>query len=62
MAIIAFEYRDFEIATSDGEALVTAQSQWVLFDIKNRKMVPTDEELMQRFGAPELKRCHGFHV
>lgn len=55
-----FEYRDFEIATPDGEALVTAKSQWVLFDIKNRKMVPTDAELMQRFGAPELKKMSRF--
>ena len=51
-----FEYRDFDISTSDGELLVSAKSQWVMFDLKKRKLTSSDEELMKRFNVPLLKK------
>ncbi len=35
--------RDFEIHGADGELLVRATSQWVLFDLANRRMVRIDD-------------------
>ncbi|MBS5613182.1 MAG: hypothetical protein KHX29_03755 [Prevotella buccalis] len=51
-----FEYRDFGISTADGEILVSVQSRWVMFDLKKRSLIPCDEELMQRFNVPLLKK------
>ncbi len=55
-----FEYRDFGIEDENGQEMVNVQSQWVLFDLKKRKMVPTDEELMKDFKVPLLKRMPRF--
>lgn len=51
-----FEYRDFGISTSDGKPLVSVKSQWVMFDLKKRKLTSSDEELMKRFNVPLLKK------
>lgn len=53
-------YRDFWIADQAGEKLITVNSQWVLFDLEKRKMVPTDETLMQNIKAPLLKKMPRF--
>lgn len=55
-----FEYRDFGIKTENGEQLVTVHSQWVMFDLKKRTMIPCDLELMQDFAVPLLKKMPRF--
>lgn len=50
-----FEYRDFQIENEVGDLLVDVKSQWVMFDIEKRHMVPSDEEMMKKFNVPELK-------
>ncbi|MBD5431125.1 acyl-[acyl-carrier-protein] thioesterase [Lactobacillus agrestimuris] len=55
-----FEYRDFGIEDENGNELVSVKSQWVLFDIKNRKMLPADEEMMKSFNVPLLKKMPRF--
>lgn len=55
-----FEYRNFGIDTIDGTSMVRVQSQWVMFDLKKRKLIPCDYELMQRFNVPLLKKMPRF--
>lgn len=55
-----FEYRDFDISDDQGQEIVTAHSQWVLFDLHQRKLVPTDLKLMQSFQVPLLKKMPRF--
>lgn len=55
-----FEYRDFSITDYEGEEIVTVKSQWVLFDLKKRKLIPTDNEMMEAFDVPLLKKMPRF--
>lgn len=55
-----FEYRDFWIIDQKGEKIVSVTSQWVLFDLKKRKMIPSDTELMEDFDVPLLKKMPRF--
>ncbi|TSO25902.1 acyl-ACP thioesterase domain-containing protein [Lactobacillus sp. LL6] len=55
-----FEYRDFSITDYKGQEIVTVKSQWVLFDLKQRKLTPTDSELMESFDVPLLKKMPRF--
>lgn len=55
-----FEYRDFFIEDSLGHTIVTVKSQWVMFDLQKRKMTTADEQLMQAFQVPLLKRMPRF--
>lgn len=55
-----FEYRDFGIEDLNGNSLVEVTSQWVLFDLKNRKLIPADEELMKQFAVPLLPKMPRF--
>ncbi len=55
-----FEYRDFGIEDEKGNQLVKVTSQWVLFDLKKRKMVPSDPELMKQFNVPLLAKMPRF--
>lgn len=55
-----FEYRDFWISDQTGQKIVTASSQWVLFDLKKRHMIPTDVKLMEDFEVPLLKKMPRF--
>lgn len=45
-----FVYRDFSVKNMAGESLVEVKSQWIMFDLKNRKMVPPDKEIISRFN------------
>lgn len=45
-----FVYRDFNVKNMDGETLVEVKSQWIMFDLKNRKMVPPNKEIISRFS------------
>ncbi|WP_060459248.1 acyl-[acyl-carrier-protein] thioesterase [Lactobacillus acetotolerans] len=55
-----FEYRDFMFDDKDGNRLVTVRSEWVLFDLQKRKMLPTDEKLMANLEVPLLKKLPRF--
>ena len=55
-----FEYRDFFIEDEAGNRIVDVKSQWVMFDLKKRKLVPCDVELVQKFNVPELKKMPRF--
>lgn len=55
-----FEYRDFAIRDGKGQEIVTVSSQWVLFDLRQRKLVPTDLQLMKNFQVPLLKKMPRF--
>lgn len=45
-------YRDFGIEDEAGKDLVIAHSQWVLFDLKSRKLLPSDDKIAEELGAP----------
>ncbi|CCI85236.1 acyl-ACP family thioesterase [Lactobacillus pasteurii DSM 23907 = CRBIP 24.76] len=53
-------YRDFSIEDKAGNALVSVHSQWVLFNLKERKLVPSDEKIMEKIDAPKLKKMPRF--
>ena len=55
-----FEYRDFGISTSEGRPLVRVHSQWVMFDLKKRKLIPCDTNLMHEFNVPLLEKMPRF--
>lgn len=55
-----FEYRDFGIHTADGKSLVQVHSQWVMFDLNKRKMIPCQTDLMEEFNVPLLKKMPRF--
>ncbi len=54
------EYRDFAISDQAGNNLITAKSEWVLFDLKKRKLVSTDKKMMEELGVPLLKKIPRF--
>ncbi|WEV50654.1 thioesterase [Lactobacillus sp. ESL0731] len=54
------EYRNFSFVDEQGNELITAKSEWVLFDLKKRKMVSTDEQMMADLGIPLLKKLPRF--
>jgi medium-chain acyl-[acyl-carrier-protein] hydrolase len=53
-------YRDFGMEDIEGNELLTVHSQWVLFDLKLRKMLPTDPDLVKGIGAPKLAKLPRF--
>lgn len=55
-----FEYRDFGISKENDDPLVRVHSQWVMFDLKKRKLIPCDDELMAEFNVPLLKKMPRF--
>lgn len=55
-----FEYRDFKIESNEGQPLVAVHSQWVLFDLQKRRLVPSAPKLMQKFAVPLLKKLPRF--
>ena len=54
------EYRDYSFSDQEGNELITAQSEWVLFDLAKRKLVSTDKEMMAKIGVPLLKKLPRF--
>lgn len=61
VAIIAFfEYRDFGIIDSTNKKIVGVKSQWVILDLKNRKITEADSQMMEKFGNPYLKHMPHF--
>lgn len=44
-----FVYRDFSVKNLKGELLLNVRSQWIMFDLKNRKMVPPDRDIISHF-------------
>lgn len=55
-----FEYRDFKISTLDNQTLIKVTSQWVMFDLKKRKLIPCDQKLMQELNVPLLNKMPRF--
>lgn len=55
-----FEYRDFGIIDSTNKKIVDVKSQWVILDLKNRKITEADDQMMQKFGNPYLKHMPRF--
>lgn len=55
-----FEYRDFGIADQDGNSLVQVHSQWIMFDLKKRKLTVADEKMMHDFDVPLLQKMPRF--
>lgn len=55
-----FEYRDFGIIDSTNKKIVDVKSQWVILDLKNRKITEADKQMMEKFGNPYLKRMPRF--
>lgn len=55
-----FEYRDFGAIDENGNKIIDVKSQWVVLDLKNRKIVESDTELMKAFDNPELKKMPRF--
>ncbi|GHV98199.1 acyl-ACP thioesterase [Lactobacillus nasalidis] len=53
-------YRDFGIEDENGHQLVNARSQWVLFDLKKRRLLPSSEEIMADLKAPVLEKMPRF--
>ena len=55
-----FAYRDFNVSDRNGHNIITVHSQWVILDLKERKIKEADPELMESFGNYELKRMPRF--
>lgn len=55
-----FFYRDFWIDDEDGNRMVSAQSAFVLIDIKERKIVGAADRLDDKFGAEETSKLVRF--
>jgi len=56
-----FFYRDFWIDDEQGNRIVTAQSAFVLIDIKERKIVSATDRLEDKFGAEEINKIQRFN-
>lgn len=56
-----FFYRDFWIDDENGNRMVTAQSAFVLIDIKARKIVSASDRLENKFGAEETSKLKRFN-
>lgn len=56
-----FFYRDFWVEDEDGNKIVTAQSAFVLIDIKERKIVGAADRLEDKFGAEEVNKIERFN-
>ena len=54
------EYRNYAFTDQSGNELITVKSEWVLFDLKTRKLVSTDKEMMAEIGVPLLKKSPRF--
>ena len=54
------EYRNYAFTDQSGNELITVKSEWVLFDLKTRKLVSTDKEMMAEIGVPLLKKLPRF--
>ncbi|CAJ1194132.1 acyl-ACP thioesterase [Companilactobacillus crustorum] len=55
-----FFYRDFWVDDEKDNRMVTAQSSFVLIDIKERKMVSVSDRLDDKFGAEETSKLRRF--
>lgn len=55
-----FEYRNFGIEDATGAEIVSVTSQWVLFDLKKRHLVPADLKMMRAFKVPLLTHLPRF--
>jgi len=58
---IYFFYRDFWVEDEAGNRMVTAQSAFVLIDIKERKIVGAADRLEDKFGAEEINKIQRFN-
>ena len=54
------EYRNYAFTDQSRNELITVKSEWVLFDLKTRKLVSTDKEMMAEIGVPLLKKLPRF--
>ena len=55
-----FAYRDFKVIDEQGHDIIVAHSQWVILDLKERKIKEADPKLMESFDNYELKKMPRF--
>ncbi|QNQ81438.1 acyl-[acyl-carrier-protein] thioesterase [Lactobacillus sp. PV034] len=55
-----FAYRDFNVTDEAGHEIITVHSQWVILDLKERKIKEADPKLMASFNNYELKKMPRF--
>lgn len=55
-----FEYRDFNAYDEDKHEIIKVKSQWVILDLKKRKICSPDPETMAVFDNQELKKMPRF--
>ncbi|MQS75763.1 acyl-ACP thioesterase domain-containing protein [Companilactobacillus halodurans] len=55
-----FFYRDFWVEDEAGNKIVTANSAFVLIDLKERKIVSATDRLDNKFGAEEVNKIQRF--
>lgn len=55
-----FAYRDFNVTDKVGHKIITVHSQWVILDLKERKIKEADPKLMASFNNYELKKMPRF--
>lgn len=55
-----FSYRNFSVTDAAGQELVKVTSRWVLFDLAKRKLLPSDETLMEQIGVAKLPKMPRF--
>lgn len=55
-----FEYRDFGAFDEDDNQIIDVKSQWVILDLKKRKIVEANEDLMKAFDNQKLSKMPHF--
>lgn len=55
-----FTYRDYWIDDAQGQRLVTVNSNWVIMDLRTRKIVDVIPELVERVGAVSDRKIKRF--
>lgn len=55
-----FTYRDYWIDDAQGNRLVSVSSNWVIMDLRTRKIVDVIPELVERVGAVSNRKINRF--
>ncbi len=55
-----FTYRDYWIDDAQGQRLVTVNSNWIIMDLRTRKIVDVIPELVERVGAVSDRKIKRF--
>ncbi len=57
-----FEYRDFGIIDSTNKKIVDVKSQWVILDLKNRKINEEYDILIKKYGNKKFIQIKRFNI